>query len=794
MFFLVAKRVVISLALFILIVAVVATAAVAWIATGSLAKLDGELSVSGVAAPVTIERDAQGLVSLTGGNRTDIAYALGFVHAQERFFQMDLLRRNSAGELGALFGSRAVNVDKRIRVHQFRKRAEIAVNALSQEHKQLLEAYASGANEGLNQLRSKPFEYWLVQAEPEPWQAADSLLVVYSMYMDLQHEWGEGERSVSAMHDLLPQDWFEFMMPLGGEWDAPLLGDKLVTPSTIPSSPLSDFQRSEQATNSYEYRDQIHVGSNNWAVSGALTDHGGAMVADDMHLGLDVPNIWFRASWNVPGLNSRITGATLPGAPVMVIGSNEYIAWAFTNSYGDYLDIVRLQVSDDGQSYLTPEGWKPFDIEQETIVLKDATNERLSIKLTQWGPVIGKDHTGADIAMRWVAHDASGLNVDLVLLEQATDVEQAMRLATTAGVPGQNLTVADASGQVGWTILGRLPERFGYEDELSKSLISDWSTGERGWVGMLPGDQYPRVLNPDHGRIWTANARIASDQALSIIGNGLYALGARQQQIERRLFEQDTFTEADQLAIQLDDEALFLARWQQLLVSTLSDEIVADYPQLAEFRDHVTNWQGRADKDSVGYLLVKRFRERVIDQTVGHVFRWVENQTPEFWSGYIDNMVEYPTWTLVNQQPPQHLPAGAESWSNFLVEQAIAVSNNVRSEGSSLADSTWGKANSLSITHPLSGAVPFLARWLDMPSEAMSGDTYMPRVQAPSSGASQRMAVSPGREEEGYFHMATGQSGHPLSPFYRAGHRDWVDGVASNFLPADTQYRLTLNP
>jgi penicillin amidase len=201
-----------------------------------------------------------------------------------------------------------------------------------------------------------------------------------------------------------------------------------------------------------------------------------------------------------------------------------------------------------------------------------------------------------------------------------------------------------------------------------------------------------------------------------------------------------------------------------------------------------------ADADSVGYLLVKRFRERVIDQTVGHVYRHVAQQANEFWMGRVDNKVEYPVWKLVSEQPEQHLPIGFDSWGDFLISMALEVNGQIADPETGLAEQTWGNHNSLAITHPLSSALPILSNFLDMPEQPMSGDTFMPRVQARSSGASQRMAVSPGHEEDGYFHMPAGQSGHPLSPFYRAGHEDWVNGRPSPFLPGETEYVLELLP
>ena len=763
-----------------------------WLLAGSRAQLDGIARVHDLNHPITIKRDIQGLVTLTADSRTDIAFGLGFVHAQERFFQMDLLRRNSAGELSELFGPLAADFDSNIRIHQFRKRASAVVSTLVDDEKALLEAYTQGVNEGLSSLRTKPFEYYLLQTSPQPWQLTDSILVVYSMYMDLQDEWGETERSLAALNDLLPADWFAFLTPSGGQWDATLDATDQIYQGKIPLQPLKSFQTNELAMVTTRYEDASLPGSNNWSVSGEFTKHGAALVADDIHLGLNVPNIWFRASWQLPDTNRHITGATLPGTPLMIVGSTEKIAWGFTNAYGDFSDLIRLQTNAEGSEYLTSDGWQPFVFDEELINVKGASTQKVTVKNTRWGPVIGEDHFGNKLAMRWVAHDTTGVNLSLFGLEQAESVEQALAIAAKTAIPGQNFNVGDAQGHIGWTVMGRIPDRFGYGSVSAKHLPADWSNGQMGWRGLLAADDYPKITNL--GRLWTANARVVGGDSIQMIGDGFGALGARQQQIRDRLQASDQFNEAQFLQIQLDDEALFLARWQTLLLLLLSDDALTDDPLIADLRIQVEQWQGHAAKDSVGYLLVKRFREQVIDQTVGHIFRYVGAKTTDFWSTTVDNKVEYPVWQLITEQPERHIPAPYASWDGFLRAQAIDIYARYATPETGLKEQTWGKYNQLSIRHPLSSAIPSLAFLLDMETQPMAGDTYMPRVQTPDFGASQRMAVSPGHEQDGYFHMATGQSGHPLSPFYRAGHEDWVSGYPSPFLPGADAYVLQLVP
>jgi len=780
----------------LIVVILIAAISIYAVFRSSLPQLEGSVPAS-VNDSVTITRDQQGIPTIQANSRVDTAYGLGFIHAQERLFQMDLLRKNSAGELSELFGDLAIEFDKKIRKHQFRKRAQRAVDNLPLHHKSILESYTQGVNAGIEALSSKPFEYHLLQTEPVPWQHADSALVLLSMYMDLQPEWSETERSLAVMKDLLPQDWFDFMTSPGGKWDAPVQGEALTPNSILPKRPLAWFAEQNQqkvdAVTHYQFFDQIHYGSNNWSVSGNLTKHGIGMVADDMHLSLRVPNIWYRASWFVEdskGAKRRLTGASLPGAPAIVVGSNEHIAWAFTNSQGDFHDVIVLQTNEEQSKYLTKDGYQDFVVEQEQIQIKGQVSENIDVKLTRWGPVIGENHKGELLAMRWVAHDVEGINFRLLDLEQANTVDESLSIAAQSGVPAQNFNVVDNAGNQAWTIMGRIPQRFGFDTSIQGSqLPQDWSNGDKGWSGYVKPENYPKVVNPENGRIWTANARIVSDDMLELLGTHRYALGARQQQIRDGMFARDRFTEQDFLDIQLDDRALFLTPWQeQLLLLTHNEDAYT------EAQNILKNWQARASATSSGYLLVKRYREAVVDKTMGEVYRYLEANSNEFWADEVDNFIEYAVWQLVTEQPSQHIPMGYDSWNDFLLTTLDETLDRLTADGGKLAEQTWGEANTLAIKHPLSAAVPGLSWLTDMPAEPMNGDTYMPLVQKPSSGASQRMAVAPGREEEGYFHMATGQSGHPLSPYFDKGHRDWVEGRPSNFLPAETKWTLKLIP
>ncbi len=476
-----------------------------------------------------------------------MARATGFLHAQERFFQMDLLRRSPAGELAALFGRPALEMDREVRPLRLRLVARRAVKALRADERDIVAAYAGGVNAGLGALGAPPFEYLALRGKPAPWRDEDSLLCALAMYRDLQGRQPWQESVLGLMRETLPPAMADFLAPVGTEWDAPIEGGPIAMPA-VPGPNVVDLRKTRPAAAAAEalppsdpalavlgmpigFRpsgpdDDIALGSNNWAVAGAHTVHGGALLANDMHLGISVPNTWYRVSLVFPGVDGerRVTGVTLPGAPFMVAGSNGHVAWGFTNSEGDWADLVLLEPDPrNPDAYLTPEGPRPLERETETIEVKGEKAETLVVESTIWGPVIDKDHAGRRRALAWVALREGGLNASLLRMESVGSLDEAQALAPEVGIPNQNFVVADATGRIGWTIIGRIPHRVGHDG----SVPTSWADGTRGWDGWLAPGDYPRIVDPPGGRLWTANARVVGGEKLAKVGVGGYDLGAR---------------------------------------------------------------------------------------------------------------------------------------------------------------------------------------------------------------------------------------------------------------------------
>ncbi len=787
----------------------------------SLPQLEGTTRVDGLAAEVTVERDALGVPTLRGQDRADLARALGWLHAQDRYFQMDLLRRAAAGELAELFGPRAVPHDRAIRLHGFRHLAQAVLQRLTPTERRLLDAYTAGVNAGLAGLAAAPFEYLLLRLPPQPWRAEDTVLVSYAIAIDMQDETAGYERSLMTLRDTYGVDSLAFFAPVVSAQDAaldgstaalpPLPGPRVInlratkvgaaprpptaagraarlgsaTPAATAANPAAAFPWTPTDP-------EFLPGSNAFAVAAPHTATGAALLANDMHLGHAVPNIWYRAVLEFGG--RRLAGVTLPGTPFLVAGSNGDLAWGFTNAPIDTGDLVVVETNSIAKNLYKAPGHSDLlaiDTRRETIAVKGGKTVVADYEWTLWGPIVGRNDRDRPLAYRWIAHDPGAMNLGLLGLEEATSVEAAVAAAHRAGLTPLNLIVADRAGEVAWTVAGHVPRRVGYDGRLPVT----WSYGDRKWDGHLGAGEIPVVRGPESvlpGRVWSGNQRPVGGEALARLGDGGYSSAPRAAQIRDGLAALPRATARDLLAVQLDDRALFLQPWHGLLMATLSSAALQSHRARANLRRYAEPWEGRASADAVSYRVVREFRLAVRERVFGPIFAPCAETMPEFnWRRF---HYEPALQALLRERPLHLLDPQYASWDDLLraaVDDTIAT---LEKSGLPLPAGTWGQRNRARIRHPFSSAFPLLGRWLDLPADPLPGDTDMPRVQSPSNGASQRLVVSPGRESEGIFHMPGGQSAHPLSPFFRAGHTAWVRGEPTPFLPGPAVHRLTLQP
>ena len=773
----------------------------------SLPQLDGVIREAGLRAPVRITRDARGVPTLTAANRLDLAYATGFVHAQDRYFQMDLARRHAAGELAELFGRVALAEDRSTRLFRFRKLAREVIAQATPEQRAVVEAYARGANAGLAGLSARPWEYWVLGQRPAAWRPEDTVLVTYAMWWDLQASGFRREMLRQQINARLGgpacvAGWkcaLGFLYPLGTSWDAPDAAAAgadggAAAPAPVPDAAVLNVRSSGASPDFPAPAVRTPAaGSNNWAVAGRLTQSGAALVANDMHLGERVPPVWYHARLQSAASGAAaaldLNGVTLPGTPLLVAGSNGHIAWGFTNSYGTWLDVEEVPcIALAEHTLMLPQGTVPLSVVREQIRIRGEAPVVLPVTSGPDGVLLRADPAAHSCWFgSWLAQLPSATNLNLMGLERAARLPRRWRWRPRS--------------------VSRIRTRWSATAKATSagpsSAVFPRTRGRRVPAAALPwtsAADHPRIVDPPSGRLWTANARVTADERQQqLIGGDVarlgaeYNLGARAGQIRDDLLGlAGNATPADMLRIQLDDRAVFLSRWRTLLLALLDADSLRGQPQRAEFRQLVEHWNAAASVDAVGYRLVRAYHDRtqqaVWQMLLGALRIQADDDAPP-------EQFEAPLWQLVTTQPLHLLSSAYPGWPQFLRSQVDATIAELESRCPSLSRCTWGARNVVRIRHPLSRALPWLAAFLDMPTQHLPGDHDMPRVQDGTLyGASERFAVSPGHESDGYLVIPGGQSGHPLSPYYRAGFIEWALGETLPFLPGATEHTLTLTP
>jgi penicillin G amidase len=760
-------------------------AAWVWALMGrSLPALDGAIDAP-VSASVSIARDASGVPVITAATRADAAYALGFLHGQERMFQMDTLRRAAAGELGLLTGSATRAIDDAARPHRFRARARAIVAALAPADRAMLQTYATGVNAGVASLRSRPWEYGVLFTTPAPWQPEDSILAAFAMYLNLQPALPQIELDRAVAQNRGGRALADFLFQRGSILDSAMDGS-VVPAEAMPAAlhPGSTMPAHPAAGNATAGIDpEARPGSNNWAVGGALTSTGAALVANDMHLGLGVPSIWYRVRIIIPGALDA-TGVTLPGTAQITQGSNGKIAWAYTNSYIDTADAVIIDaVPGRPGHYQSPQG--PLPIRRVPAQWCGRLGcEAAPIDETIWGPIVATDAFGRHIAMRWTAHQPDAIKPGMAMaLETAGTVAEALAIAHTSAIPQQNFTVGDSAGNVAWTIIGQVPQRFGFD---GRDAVS-FADGSKGWRGMVPAAAVPVVLNPADHRIWTANNRVLGGAGYALLGDGGADAGTRAARIRELLLARDRFAPADFLAIQLDDRNARNGWWRTLLLAELARR---HDPAFAAITAAVQRAGLNASPQDRGYWHVAEFRAAAIRRIYTALLGQPDG--PRRQGSYAPGRAEDAARRLLVERPAALLPAaspagGAKSW-DALIDGALADTLNGDAPRFAAAFNRAG------VRHAL-GRLLAPVGWLTDPADVdVPGDTATVRAHAPGFGASERSAVSPGHESDGIFHMPGGQTGNPRSPYHLAGHQDWVAGRPAPYLPGKARWTLTLKP
>jgi penicillin amidase len=791
----------------LLLALVAAAAGVVWLRSATKAALpvlDGDVQISGLSAPVTVRRDAHGVPHIEAASQDDLFVAQGYVTAQDRLWQMDTFRRNANGELAEILGSSLVKHDRAQRVLQFRRTAERIYANLPAEDRARLDDYARGVNLFIAQHHDTlPPEFKLLLYRPRPWSGVDSVSIGLMLVQSLDTHWDvklSRERIAADLHnpkleaDLYPVGSWRDHAPTGIQLDL-----SLPHPEPPPSTDEDEDEDRSQAGVQLPASEDIHAlratlglpacsgcasGSNNWVIAGKHTASGMPLLSNDMHLGLTEPNIWFMADLRAPGFHAA--GVTLPGMPFVIAGHNEHVAWGFTALFADVQDLYLEKLDGQGNYQAADGSWKPLTVDHEVIHVRGGKDETLDLQSTGHGPLLNPlfSKETRPIALKWTLYDTTLNTLPLYQLNVASTWQEFSAALATWCWPTQNVVYSDDQGHIAYQAIGRVPMR---PAGLRGVPIQD---AAHEWQGYMPFDSMPSAVDPPAGLLATANSRVTTERSpypLSLEWVDPY----RAERIYKDLQGREQLKPADLLQVQTDVYSEVDQELGQRLSYAIDHTPGAD-DRLRQAADLMRSWDGRLSTDSAAASLVTQTRRAlwplILEPRLGKdaaEYRWSESDFAEE--------------EIVMHANPDWLPKSYKNWDALLTDAV----RRAMSDGKAPADvARWnyGSWHVVDIEHPLTTFLPRIGRVAGTGEQPLSGDTTTVKQVGRDFGPSQRFTMDWSNIDGSTENIVLGESGNPLSPYFRDQWNDYYAGTTFAFpftsaaVAAQTRHTLRLLP
>jgi len=738
----------------------------------SLPQTKGEIRVPGLSAPAEVLRDRYGIPHIFAASAEDASFALGYVHAQDRLWQMEMSRRIAAGRLAEIVGAGALETDRFLRTLGVRRSAEANLRSLDTETRKLLDAYAAGVNAFIASGPVLPPEFWLTGARPEPWTPADSVAWTKMMAWDLGGNW-RNELLRMRLAKTLPLARIHELLP-------PYPGEKV--PVIADLKELYSSMEREAVRLARFAPDNDGLGSNNWVVSGSRTESGKPLLANDPHLGLTVPPVWYFAQLSAPDM--QVIGATLPGVPGVILGRNERIAWGFTNTGPDVQDLY-IEKLDAAGGYLAPEGTRAFQVIDETILVKGAEAEKLRIRVSRHGPVISDVmRTAQDLAPRghviafaWTALAEDDRTAQAAhKFARAREWDGFLAAARDFQVPQQNIVYADVEGNIGFIAAGRVPHRRPTNDLKGMAPAPGWQE-KYDWVGYIPFEQLPRSFNPESGAIVTANHRVTPPGYPHFISSD-WQPPYRADRIQALLDAVPKHTVPSFARIQADVVSLAMRE--------LLPKLLAARPRSEEARKALAllaKWDGamaaERSEPLIAWAWWRELTRAIYADELGDAFRenWLSRAV--FLGNVLSGDAEAARWCDDIRTP------AVETCEEVLALSLEAALADLRRRfGNDQSRWRWGEAHRALHEHRPFSRQPLLAAIFNV-GVASPGDTYTVNVgrnnlndedrpYANRHAASLRAIYDLSDLEKSLYIHSGGQSGNILSDHYKAFSEAWA--------------------
>lgn len=708
---------------------------------------NGTLELEGLRRPAEVVREPSGVVHIRAADEHDLFFALGVAHAQDRLWQMEFQRRVGAGRLSEVLGRAALEQDRFLRTFGFYRAARSAYRSLGPEGRAAVDAYVAGVNAYLRTDPGLPLEFRLLGYEPEPWRPADVLVWAKMMSFDLSANYeSELERYRLRARGLQPSRIAELMPPYPE--DGPVI---------LPEGGGASPQAERQAEALLRLRRSLPVSleaSNNWVVSGRRTESGAPLLANDPHLGLGVPPLWYLAHLKSPTLEA--VGATLPGVPGVVIGRNRDIAWGVTNVGADVQDLYVLEEARDGRGYRYRGEVRPYRVREERIEVGDGEDVTLRVRETVYGPVVSGvvDAPGArPLALRWTSLEPEDRTIEAFLgVNRAGGWEEFNEALRLYKAPSQNFVYADEEGNIGYVAPGKFPVR----REGHSGLAPVPGDGRWDWEGSVPFESWPRALNPREGFVVTANNKAVPDSYPYRISLE-WAEPYRAERIRRMILSAGRLGVKDMVRIQQDRRSLLFEDFRPVL-----EDLGPLGPRARQWRERLLRWDGDARPGSREAALFEAWYTELTRLPAREVGR-------RYW--------DEPRYLLraMRRGDRSCRPSGGRG--DCLRFAARALERALERLGEEVPE--WGAAHRAVFEHPVLSQTP-LARFAGR-EVAAGGDAYTvnvgpydPASFRMDSGPSYRQVVDLSPEGRSLYVIPMGQSGSPLS-----GHFDDLLGLWS---------------
>ena len=774
------RRILFLCLLFLLVVVLAAAGYAFYVAHSALPQLDGRLDLPGLTSRVRVTRDSHGVPTIEAANLEDLFFAQGFVTAQDRLWQMDMMRRVASGELSEILGRDTLAIDREQRILGLRAAATKSIGMASPRDRQYFEAYARGVNAYIA-LAGKhlPIEFRILGYRPKPWQAEDSVVIANQMVKDLNYHYFfdalAHEKILAKLGPELTADLY-----VNRSWhDRPptVMRENLEQPNE--KAPASDDDDDEEGPDSSVTKDSALPslmdpvdGSNDWVVSGAHTVTGKPLLSNDMHLAHQMPNLWYEAHLSSGSLD--VAGVTLPGMPYVVVGHNQRVAWGCTNVGPTVTDVYIENFNAQGQ-YQTPGGWVEPEHRTEIIHVKQQPDVMLDVKSTRHGPIITELVPGEtrNLALRWTLYD--GLRIPFLDVDTAQNWEEFKKAFSQLDAPGQNVVYADVDGNIGYHTTGKVPIRAAGDGSLPVSGADN----AHEWTSYIPFDKLPNIYNPSSGIIATANGRIAPDDYPNSISMEWEAPW-RTARIYHVLESGRQFSPADMLSLETDvhsEAELFAAERFVYAVDHATNASL----RAKQAADLMRSWDGRMLSSSAAPTItdeaIRKLMYLLLQPKLGDAPADPAKTAATLnWKTYHWQMRSVWLENVMLHRPKRWLPDKYPNYDSFLAAAVEAAVNDPEAP-KDLASWRWGKFNEVTIQHPVLGRVPVLRFWSGPGVKEQSGSGYTVKAVTPRHGPSERFTANLADLDHSTLNIVTGEAGNFLSPYYMDQWKAWYEGT-----------------